>query len=173
MRRAFRFLALAGALALAGCGGDEFLPAPPDARVVRRIEAVKLDAPAMLATLNAYRAAHGLGALALDAPLAAMAQHQADAMAASGQLSHNVTGSFSGRLAQANIAPTEAGENLGAGYYSGEEAMAGWRGSPEHNENLLKPGFTRLGLAIARNPQASYGVFWAMELAGPERLAGR
>ena len=51
--------------------------------------------------------------------------------------------------------------------------MAGWRGSPEHNENLLKPGFTRLGLAIARNPQASYGVFWAMELAGPERLAGR
>jgi len=173
MRRALSFLALAGALALAGCGGDEASNAPPDVRIVRRIEAVRLDARAMLASLNAYRASHGLGALALDASLAVLAQRQADAMAASGQLSHDVAGSFPRRLGEAGIETTEAGENLGAGYYSGDEAMAGWRGSPEHNANLLKPGFTRLGLALAKNPRTGYGVFWAMELAGPERVAGR
>jgi uncharacterized protein YkwD len=137
-----------------------------DARTERAIAAVKLDPQAVLEAINAYRAGKGLGALRLDASLTAMAQQQADAMAASGQLSHNVAGAFAVRLAADHIDAAEAGENLGAGYYSLAGAMAGWKGSPEHNANLLRPGFTRLSVAIAKNPRTSWGVYWATEFAG-------
>ncbi len=137
-----------------------------DARTERAIAAVKLDPEATLAAINAYRASKGAPALRLDASLTAMAQHQADAMAASGQLSHSVGGAFTARLAADQIDAAEAGENLGAGYYSLDQAMAGWKGSAEHNANMLRPGFTRMGVAIAKNPKTSWGVYWATEFAG-------
>ena len=43
--------------------------------------------------------------------------------------------------------------------------MAGWRGSAEHDANLRMPGFTRMGVAIAKSPRTHYGVYWALELA--------
>lgn len=141
----------------------------------RAVAAVRLDPQAAVAQLNAYRASKGLGPVRLDASLDVMAQHQADAMAASGQLSHTVGGVFTSRLAADHIDVGEAGENLGAGYYSLEEAMAGWKGSSEHNANMLRPGFTRIGVAIAKNAHTSWGVYWSMEFAGepvPEREAG-
>ena len=156
-------------MSLAGCASADLDTGPVSARTERELAAVRLDPEAAVAALNAYRASRGLGAVRLDAGLDAMAQHQADAMAASGKLSHNVAGAFSARLAEAEIDATEAGENLGAGYYSLDEAMTGWRGSSEHNANLLMRNFTRVGIAIAKNPHARYGVFWAMELAAEPR----
>ncbi len=158
-------------LSLAGCASSDLDNGPVSARTERELAAVRLDREAALAALNAYRASHGLGAVRLDAGLDAMAQRQADAMAASGALSHTVAGAFPARLAQSGIDATEAGENLGAGYYSLDEAMAGWRGSSEHNANLLGRNFTRMGIAIAKNPHARYGVFWAMALAAEPRPA--
>ena len=49
------------------------------------------------------------------------------------------------------------------------EAMTGWRKSSAHNANLLMPEASRFGIAIAKNPDTQYGVWWAMEVAaGPE-----
>jgi hypothetical protein len=31
---------------------------------------------------------------------------------------------------------------------------------------MLRPGFTRVGVAIAKDAGSSWGVYWAMELAG-------
>jgi uncharacterized protein YkwD len=90
-------------------------------------------------------------------------------MVRANSLSHNVAGSFSSRLAAAGIDPTEAGENLGGGYYSISEAMAGWRGSSEHDANLLIKGATRYGVAIAKDPRTDYRVYWALELASDQR----
>ena len=72
------------------------------------------------------------------------------------------------------LTPAKSGENLGAGYYSLDEAMAGWKGSPEHNANMLRPGFTRLGVAIAKNPKTSWGVYWTTDFAGepPAKVVG-
>ncbi len=98
-----------------------------------------------------------------------MAQRQADAMVAGDALSHSVGGPFPTRLAAAGIVTTEAGENLGAGYFSLDEAMAGWRGSAEHDANLRMPGFTRMGVAIAKSPNTHYGVYWALELAADQQ----
>jgi uncharacterized protein YkwD len=168
---ALRFVALLLALALAGCGGEPLETGPIDPRVERQVAAARLDPAAAVAAITAYRASHGLGAVRLDPALVAMAQRQADAMAAANALSHTVAGAFMARLAGAGIDTSEAGENLGGGYYSLEEAMAGWRGSPEHNANLLIPNATRVGVAIAKDPRTRYGVYWALELAAEPRRA--
>jgi hypothetical protein len=161
-------LALVAAVALASCGEEPLTPL--DARLDRSLAAVRLDPQAVAVSLNAYRASRGLAAVRLDPGLMAMAQRQADAMVAGNVLSHTVAGTFQARLAASGVDTTEAGENLGAGYFSLEEAMAGWRGSPEHDANLLITQATRIGVAIAKSPRTHYGVYWALEIAAePQR----
>ena len=120
-----------------------------------------------MASLNAYRAAAGLGPVALDPQLIALAQAQADAMAAADQVSHNLNGGFAVRLAASGVRAGEAGENLCAGYYSTAEALAAWRASPEHDVNLRMRSASRFGVALAKNPRSSWGAFWAMAIASP------
>ncbi len=168
MAAAVRFrLIVAGfaALAVAGCAAE-----PPESRLVHAhsaaaIAAVRLDPAAALADLNAYRAGKGLKPVRLDPALAAMAERQAKAMAAGNVLSHDVAGAFPARLAQSGIDTSKAGENLGGGYMSLAEAFAGWRESPAHDANLRLAEGTRFGIAIAKNPDTQYGVYWAMEIA--------
>ena len=158
-------------LALAGCaGGEPIATGPVNPRFAREVADTRLDPEAAVAALTAYRASRRLGAVRLDPALTAMAQRQADAMVAANTLSHDVAGSFSSRLASAGIDMSEAGENLGAGYFSLDEAMTGWRNSSEHNANLLMKNATRIGVAIAKDPHTRYGVYWALELASePQR----
>ena len=166
-RGCFAPVAVAAALLLGACGEEPL--APIDSRVARRLDSVRLDPAAAEAAINAYRTSRGLKPLRLDSALTAMAQRQADAMVASDALSHNVGGAFTTRLAAAGIAATEAGENLGAGYFSLDEAMSGWRGSAEHDANLRMAGFTRMGVAIAKSPRTHFGVYWALELAADQQ----
>lgn len=164
--------ALFVAFALAGCGEDAPRTGPVDAQALRSIAAVHVDPAAATATLNAYRASRGLGPVRLDPTLTAMAQRQADAMVAADALSHDVAGGFLSQLAVAGVDATEAGENLGGGYDFTEAAMAGWRGSPEHDANLLIPRATRFGIALAKDARTRYRVYWAMEIAvDPQRPA--
>jgi uncharacterized protein YkwD len=160
------------ALALAGCGEATLQSGLVDPQVLRAVAAVHVDPAAAAAALNAYRVSRGLGPMRLDPALTAMAQRQADAMVAADALSHDVAGSFPSRLAGAGVDTTEAGENLGGGYYSTEEALAGWRGSAEHDANLLMPRATRFGIAVAKDARTRLRVYWAMELAAePQRPA--
>ena len=166
-RGRFALVALAGALLLAACGEEPL--APIDSRLARRLDNVRLDPGAAESAINGYRSSRSLKPLRLDPALTAMAQRQADAMVAGDALSHSVGGPFPTRLAAAGIVTTEAGENLGAGYFSLDEAMTGWRGSAEHDANLRVPGFTRMGVAIAKSPNTHYGVSWALELAADQQ----
>jgi uncharacterized protein YkwD len=152
-------------LMLAGCAGEPPRTGPADQRVSRSVAAVRLDPAEALARLNAYRASHGLKAVRLDPVLSAMAARHAKAMAAAGTLSHDVGGSFSTRLAAAGLDTVRAGENLGGGYLSTQEAFEGWRRSSGHNANLLLADATRFGIAIAKAPATRYRVYWAMVVA--------
>ena len=151
-------------LALAGCAGE---PEPPLTHRLspQAVAAVRLDPNGAVSALNAYRVSKGLKPVRLDPTLTAMADAQAKAMAAGNVLSHEVAGAFPARLAQAGIDTWKAAENLGGGYMSLAEAFAGWRESPAHNANLLLAEGTRFGIAIAKNPDTQYGVYWAMEIA--------
>ena len=156
------------ALALAACASA---PEPRHTRAysAAEIAAVRLEPAAAVSALNAYRAGNGLKPVRIDPALAAMAERQAKAMAAADALSHDVAGSFSSRIAAGGIDTTEAGENIGAGYMSLGAAMEGWRRSPEHDANLKLSDATRFGIAIAKNPDGQYGVYWAMEVAAEPR----
>jgi len=158
-----RRAALALPLWLAACA-TEFAP-PPVSQA--RLDAVRLDAAEAVGWLNAYRARAGLPPVRLDAQLTALAQEQADAMAAADKVSHDVKGGFASRLAAAGVRAGEAGENVCAGYVSTAEAMAAWRRSPEHDVNLRLRSATRFGVALAKNPRSGWGAFWAMAVASP------
>ena len=113
------------ALALAGCVelADN---APTDPRAARDVAAVYLDPAAATAALNAYRASQGLGAVRLDPALNEMAQRQADAMATSNQMSHDVAGSFPSRLAASGVHHAQlSGVPVGFGGRSRQHAVAG------------------------------------------------
>jgi uncharacterized protein YkwD len=159
-------IALLAALALAGCGGGEARRTGPiNPKVLRSLESVHVSPAAAAAMVSAWRQSHGLEAVRLDPALNAMAQRQADAMVAANEMSHDVGGSFHSRLAAAGINASEAGENLGEGYYSTDEAMRAWQDSPGHNANLLLAKATRFGIALAKDPRTEFRTYWAMEIA--------
>lgn len=158
---------LAGmALLVAACAGEPQRSTPLDPRNVERLGAVRVDPAAATRILNAYRASRGLSPVRLDPALTAMAQRQADAMVAANALSHDAAGSFQARVHAAGLDAARAAENLGAGYYSTEEAFTGWRNSAGHDANLRMAEATRFGIALAKDPQTQYRAWWALVIAG-------
>jgi uncharacterized protein YkwD len=157
---------MATALLLASCAGAPPRTGPVSQRTVERLAAVRVDAAGATRILNAYRADRGLGPVRLDPALTAMAQRQADAMVAANTLSHDAGGSFRARVHAAGLDAARAAENLGAGYYSTEEAFTGWRNSAGHDANLRMAEATRFGIALAKDARTQYGAWWALVIAG-------
>jgi len=110
--------------------------------------------------ISAYRRAHGMTAVKLDAKLNAMALKQAQAMSASGSVSHSAGGSFFTRVAP--LKKQRAAENIGAGFIAFAEMLKQWEDSAGHRENLLMPGAKRAGVAYVDNAKSPYRRFWAM-----------
>ena len=157
-------------LLLAGCAGELRRAGPISATTAERLAAARVDTAAVNRIFSAYRAGHGLGPVRLDPVLTAMAQHQADAMVARNEMSHDAGGSFSTRIASAGLDTVRAAENIGAGYVSTQEVFESWRNSPGHDANLRMPEATRFGLALAKDARTQYGTYWALVIAAdPER----
>jgi uncharacterized protein YkwD len=101
--------------------------------------------------VSQYRRAHGLSAVKTDAALTAVAQRQAQAMAKSGVMDHNVAGAFATRIAAVRVGA--AGENIAEGTKTWAETIQLWEGSAGHNANLLLPDATHVGVAVAYSDQ--------------------
>jgi uncharacterized protein YkwD len=110
--------------------------------------------------ISAYRRAHGLSAVRADSKLSAVALRQAQAMAASGTISHSAAGSFSSRVA--SLRKSRAAENIAAGFLSFAETLKQWEDSAGHRANLLMPGAKKVGVASVANARSPYRMFWAM-----------
>jgi Cysteine-rich secretory protein family len=154
-------------LALTGCSLEPE-PRAVDARSATTLSRVRLDPTAATAKLNAYRAENGLNPLRLDPTLTAMAERQAQAMAKSGTMSHDVDGSLSARLAASGIkAPT--GENLAAGYMSLDEVLGGWRASAGQTPICscpARPGLASRSQRTRTTPPELIGLWrWAPQSA--------
>jgi uncharacterized protein YkwD len=117
----------------------------------------------MAAMISQYRQAHGLPAVRSDAELTAVAQRQAQAMAARKLLDHDAAGPFASRIAGAHA--SSAAENIAMGTKSWAETLKIWQASSGHNVNLLLPGATRVGVAVASAGKTSY---WAMVIGNEE-----
>src|SRR5215470_5544457 len=112
------------------------------------------------AMISQYRREHGLPAVKTDSKLTAVAERQAQAMAKSGVMDHDVDGSFASRISGANV--VTGAENIAAGTTTWTDTLRMWKESTGHNRNLLMPGADLLGVAIARNENTRYKVYWAM-----------
>ncbi|WP_407155840.1 CAP domain-containing protein [Bradyrhizobium sp. STM 3557] len=113
--------------------------------------------------ITAFRLKHGEVRVIRDATLDRIAADQAREMAAKDNLSHEVLGSFTRR-----IAPSQAGraaENIAYGYDNFEKTLGQWINSPEHRKNLLLHNATKVGIASAKTANGKR-TYWAMEIAG-------
>jgi hypothetical protein len=81
-------------------------------------------------------------------------------MARSGIMGHDVDGSFASRISGANL--VTGAENIAAGTKTWSDTLRMWKESPGHDKNLLTPGADIVGVAVARNENTSYKVYWAM-----------
>ena len=153
---------------LAGCAADrDPPPAQPSFYNSMAAAGAHIDASTAAAMISGYRRNNGLSEVSVDPALMALAEAQARAMAAQDKMDHNVIRSFPERLRASGYDAKLAVENIGAGYHTLAEAFSGWRDSPPHRANMLKPGATRMGIASAYAPNSKYKVFWALILAAP------
>jgi len=131
--------------------------------VIMAITATLAHADDMAEMISRYRREHGLSTVKTDPQLTAIAERQAKAMAASGIMDHSVAGSFSSRVSGVNA--NRAAENIAAGTKTWAETFRMWQNSPGHNANLLQARADIVGVAVARNDQTRYKIFWAMVIA--------
>ena len=127
-----------------------------------------LAAPVMAAEslaelISSFRLKHGEVRVVRDATLDRIALEQARAMAEKDNLSHEVLGSFTRRIAPARAG--RAAENIAYGYESFEKTLGQWIDSSGHRKNLLLHNASRVGIASAKDASGKR-TYWAMVIAG-------
>ena len=163
-KRGLIFVALASALALGGCASSPDTEQPSFYRSLATSGA-EVDANAAASMISGYRRNNGLGAVVVDQDLMRAALEQSRAMAQRDKLDHAVNRDFKDRLRRSGFDARIAVENIGAGYHTLAEAFSGWRDSPPHRANMLKPGVTHMGIAATYAQGSKYKVFWTLILA--------
>ena len=149
MRRpGLALVATAAWLVLVACGplggGSALLPPAHD---LQRLHTLVNEARAEARTCG--EAAHAAAPpVALESRLMAAAQKHSVDMHEHGFMSH--TGSDGStlpeRVEREGYAWSQLGENVARGYTTPESVMAGWLGNPGHCTNLMRSGYTELGL---------------------------
>ena len=135
----------------------------------RAATALDSEEQTFLNIINDYRAAEGLGTLALDPQLNDVALWMANDLASNNYFSH--TDSLGRdpfvRMDQIGYAyNTWRGENLVAGTEGAQASFEMWTGSPGHNANMLGEHYTVIGIARMFDEGSSFGWYWATEFGG-------
>ena len=122
----------------------------------------------VLTLTNAERAAARLAPLVYDRRLEAAAQGHSEAMVARDFYAHTSPDGLQpwDRAAAAGSTHPGIGENIACGQRSPAEVVQGWMNSPGHRANILKPGFTHLGVGYVCGGRA--GTYWT-QLFGQAR----
>jgi uncharacterized protein YkwD len=155
-------------LLLVGCAAEVPVVEAPSMYADMAASGARLDATAAATMISQYRQNNGLGTVEVDPELMRLAEAQSQAMADKNKLDHDVRAPLAKRLAGAGYPATVAVENVSAGYHTLAEAFSGWRDSPPHKANMLKPGVTKLGIAASYAPNTKYKVFWTLILASTD-----
>ena len=102
----------------------------------------------LLAAVNEVRAAHDLRPLRIDPNLVSAARAHSETLLRDDVFTH---GAFAARLARHGARGPAFGENLawGTGSLASARSMVqSWLDSPGHRANLLRPGWTRIGIGL-------------------------
>jgi hypothetical protein len=103
--------------------------------------------------INQIRASRGLGTLAVNGQLTAVARSWSQQMAGDGTLAHNPN------LGSQVSGWRTLGENVGTGS-DNASIEAAFENSPHHFENMVDPSFTEIGVGVV---QDSSGTYWVTE----------
>jgi uncharacterized protein YkwD len=123
--------------------------------------------------VNEYRAKNGLGRLRADPYITTAALNYARVMGTTRGSSTTIehTGpdgsTPSSRVKATSYAGCFAGENLSAGQTSALDAVNAWKSSPDHNEILLTPNATDIGVGYFYAPDSYFKHYWVLDIGGP------
>lgn len=164
---------------------DPFAQEDPEGKVLHAIYKRRFDpqptsslnenhpfADELLKLINEKRAAVGAPPLAMSSLLVEVAQSHSDEMAANNFFGHNSLNgvTFVDRIKKAGYEFTAAAENLFAGsgpYNSPEYVVKVWMNSPSHQENMLNPVYTQVGIGYRFNPDSTYGGYFTADFGKP------
>jgi uncharacterized protein YkwD len=121
---------------------------------------------AVVANVNAQRAASGLPALQLDQSLVRAAQGHACDNAKRQTFTHvSSDGSrLQHRLRRAGYTYAVANENTGMGFASPQRAVDWWMNSPYHRDNILMRGTRDIGVGIAFSDAPDSRLYWVVNM---------
>jgi uncharacterized protein YkwD len=124
----------------------------------------------MYASHNQIRAANGVGSLALDGTLVAVARQRAQDMAAKNYFAHtSPTGETAFSILDGyGYVYAIAGENIARNNYPTSQtvqvAMDGFMNSPGHRANILESRFTKVGIGVVSDGNGM--IYYAVVFAG-------
>lgn len=134
-----------------------FAPAPAAQAATLSPTTLSQSERTLLVAVNDVRAAHDLRPLRVDSTLVRAARDYSATLIRRNVFTHGALGP---RLARFGARGPLYGENLAWG--KGERATArgivrGWLASPSHRANLLRPGWTRIGIGSRTGTFLGYG----------------
>jgi uncharacterized protein YkwD len=127
---------------------------------------------------NDFRAKHGREPVKSNDKLEQTAADFAEYMAHTGRYGHYATGEApSERVKEHGYEYCISAENIAYDFQTtgfstqklAESIVAGWENSPEHRENMLLPGVTHTGVAVAQSEET--GVYFAVQEFGRPKSA--
>lgn len=134
---------------------------------------------AIIEITNTVRAEAKLGSVAISPQLTAAARAYAQLLAKSGVFSHEADGTLSDRVQRVDYKHCLVAENLASHQDSrgfetralAKSAMEGWLNSPGHRENLMTPGLTEIGVAVAKSPDTTPKYIAVQVFGRPQSLS--
>ncbi len=126
----------------------------------------------LIAETNASRVEVGQNELATNETLAYAAQLKANDMAEKGYFAHiSPDGTTPWYWIQkAGYSYSDAGENLAVNFVDSEEVHNAWMNSPTHRANILRDGFTEIGIATASGMYNGRSAIFVVQYFGKPRL---
>lgn len=105
------------------------------------------------------------------------AQKRAEEMAKSGLFSHATSTNAGAQPAawtymnQAGYQFGDAGENLAEGYKNATDTMTAWQKSPTHNQNLVNPKYSEMGIAVVPGTYKGKKTSYVVHFFGSPKMA--
>ncbi len=122
----------------------------------------------LLNLINEYRQSNGLSPLILSSELTIAAKMHSQDMANNNYFSHYSLDGRSPyeRAKDAGYFYLPIGENIAAGYTNAIDVFNAWKGSIEHNKNMLNKDFKAMGIGRAYNSSSFYKWYWTVVFGG-------
>lgn len=124
---------------------------------------------------NEARILHGLPPLIWNSSLSQAAAWKAQDMAFTGAVEHldQFGRRVDARAIQFGYDQFEwLGENLAGGFRDPERVVQAWLKSPKHRDNLLRPEFQEVGIALVHDPHSPHQYYWVQVFGSEDRPSG-